>query len=179
MTNYDDINRQMSRAEAHAAEEYHSARRPIDEDDRGEDETFVCDRCDRRSDEQHVNHLRTCVICGDAIDDGQPWPARDDHREIEDAIRALAVLTQAANAARSYDWRERQTAQDKMRLESVAALNRLDKSKRRGDSPRVIRLEEEIWALAMAMAQTSASLDRDLSESQPPLRWRFGRRLLE
>ena len=127
------------------------------------DEYFVCDRCGLRSDEATWDHAPDiCHACADAIDDAQPWPDRDDHREIEDAIRAIVVLRQAMNTARSRDWTERQIAMDKMRTERVAAMNRLNKARHRGDSRRVIRLEEEIRALALACGITIDSLDQRL-----------------
>ena len=126
-------------------------------------ECFTCDRCGLREDEATWNHAPDiCHACADAMDDAMPWPDRDDHREIEDAIRAIVVLRQAMNSARSRDWTARQIALDKMRTERCGAMNRLNKARHRGDSRRVIRLEEEIRALALAMSITIDSLDQRL-----------------
>ena len=127
------------------------------------DECFTCDRCGLREDEATWNHAPDiCYACADAIDDGQPWPDRDDHREIEDAIRAIVVLRQAIDRARSRDWTVRQMMMEKMRTERCAAMNRLNKARHRGASRRLIRLEEEIRFLASAMAITIDSLDARL-----------------
>jgi len=127
-------------------------------------DVFACDRCGLRFDdgEASTDQPDVCHACADAMDDAMPWPDRDDHREIEDAIRAIVVLRQAMNSARSRDWTARQIALDKMRTERCAAMNRLNKARHRGDSRRVIRLEEEIRALALAMSITIDSLDARL-----------------
>jgi len=119
-------------------------------------ECFTCDRCGLRSDEATWNHAPDiCHRCADAIDDGQPWPPRDDHREIEDAIRAIVCIRQAINDGDSAYYADRCSAIERLGHEASAALVRRQSSIHRGDSRRVIRLEDEIRRLAME-AQRSA-----------------------
>jgi hypothetical protein len=127
-------------------------------------DVFACDRCGLRFDEGEASTDQpdVCHACADAMEDGQPWPGRDEHLEIEEALRAIVVLRQAIDWARSRDWTDRQMAMDKMRTERCAAMNRLNKARHHGASRRVIRLEEEIRALASAMAITTDSLDARL-----------------